>query len=105
MAASRPDLTHLIAGDGPLRDAAETEAERLGGGERTRFLGSRGDVADLLAASDVLLLASKTEGMPACVIEAGIAGLPVAAYALAGVPEAVVSGETGLLARRGTTPR
>jgi glycosyltransferase involved in cell wall biosynthesis len=44
-----------------------------------------------------MLLASKTEGMPACVIEAGIAGLPVAGYALAGVPEAVVSGDTGLL--------
>ena len=31
-----------------------------------------------------MLLASRTEGMPACVIEAGIAGLPVAGYALSG---------------------
>ena len=61
------------------------------------LLGARDDVPDLLAASDVLLLASRTEGMPACVIEAGIAGVPVAGYALSGVPEAVVSGETGLL--------
>jgi glycosyltransferase involved in cell wall biosynthesis len=97
VAASHPSLIHLIAGDGPLRAQAEAEARRLGVGDRTRFLGSRDDVPDLLAASDVLLLASRTEGMPACVIEAGIAGLPVAGYALAGVPEAVVSGDTGLL--------
>jgi glycosyltransferase involved in cell wall biosynthesis len=94
---SHPNLVHLIAGDGPLRARAEEEARRLGTWERTRFLGSRDDVPDLLAASDVLLLASRTEGMPACVIEAGIAGLPVAGYALSGVPEAVVSGDTGLL--------
>ena len=101
VAASFPDLVHVVAGDGPLRGAAEAAARRLDAWDRTRFLGSRDDVADLLAASDVLLLASKTEGMPACVIEAGIAGLPVAGYALAGVPEAVVSGETGLLVAPG----
>ncbi len=97
VAASYPKLVHVLAGDGPLRARAEAEAHRLGSWDRTRFLGSRDDVADLLAASDVLLMASRTEGMPACVIEAGIAGLPVAGYALAGVPEAVVSGDTGLL--------
>jgi glycosyltransferase involved in cell wall biosynthesis len=39
--------------------------------------------------------------MPACVIEAGMVGLPVAAYALSGVPEVVVDGETGRLASPG----
>lgn len=101
VAASSPDLVHLIVGDGPLRARSEARARHLGTSERTRFLGSRDDVADLLAASDVMLLASRTEGMPACVIEAGIAGLPVAGYALSGVPEAVVSGETGLLVSPG----
>jgi glycosyltransferase involved in cell wall biosynthesis len=59
------------------------------------MLGSRSDVADLLAASDALLLASRSEGMPGCVIEAGMAGLPVVSYAVAGVPEVVVDGMTG----------
>lgn len=97
VARAHPDLIHVIAGDGPMRAETEAEARRLGVAGRTRFLGSRDDVPDLLAASDVLLLASRTEGMPACVIEAGVAGVPVAGYAIAGVPEAVVSGQTGLL--------
>jgi glycosyltransferase involved in cell wall biosynthesis len=101
IAARHPGLVHVVAGDGPLRQQAEDRARRLGAAARTRFLGSRTDVADVLAASDVVLVASRTEGMPACVIEAGIAGVPVAGYALAGVPEAVADGETGLLVTPG----
>lgn len=101
VARTHPDVIHVIAGDGPLRAETEAEVRQLGTAERTRFLGSRDDVPDLLAASDVLLLASRTEGMPACVIEAGVAGVPVAGYAIAGVPEAVVSGATGLLSTPG----
>jgi glycosyltransferase involved in cell wall biosynthesis len=47
--------------------------------EESEFLGSRVDVADLLALCDVLVSSSRTEGMPAVVIEAGMAGRPVAA--------------------------
>lgn len=100
-AADHPGLVHLIAGDGPLRDRLAAEIKREGGADRLRMLGRRDDVGDLLAASDVLLLASRTEGMPACLIEAGMAGLPVAAYGLSGVPEIVVDGETGLLVSPG----
>jgi glycosyltransferase involved in cell wall biosynthesis len=42
--------------------------------------------------------------MPASVIEAGASGVPVVAYALSGVPEAVLDGETGLLVRPGDEP-
>lgn len=97
-AKDRPRLVHMIAGDGPLRRDVEAAVDGSGAGSAIRLLGPRDDVADLLAASDVLLLASKTEGMPACVIEAGVAGVPVVAYALSGVPEVVVDAETGLLA-------
>jgi glycosyltransferase involved in cell wall biosynthesis len=79
-------------------------AAESGVGERMRFLGSRADVADILVAGDVLLLASRgdgMEGMPAIAIEAGLAGLPVVAYSVAGVPEVVVDGTTGLLAPPG----
>jgi len=51
----------------------------------------------------VLLFASCSEGMPATVIEAGMVGLPVAGYAVAGVSEVVESGMTGLLAPAGDT--
>jgi glycosyltransferase involved in cell wall biosynthesis len=96
-----PDVVHLFVGDGPLRFRAERSARALGIQERTIFLGSREDVPDLLNASDVMLLASATEGMPGGAIEAGMMGLPVAAYALAGIPEAVIDGATGRLASPG----
>jgi glycosyltransferase involved in cell wall biosynthesis len=98
--AGRDDVLHLVAGDGPLRDELETAVRQRGLSGRVRLLGSRSDVADLLAAADVLLFASRAEGMegmPAIVIEAGMAGLPVAGYSVAGVTEVVETGETGLL--------
>jgi glycosyltransferase involved in cell wall biosynthesis len=98
--AGRADIVHLVAGDGPLRGDLEAAVRQRGLTGRVSLLGSRSDVADLLAAADVLLFASRPEGMegmPAIVIEAGMAGLPVAGYAVAGVPEVVENGETGLL--------
>jgi glycosyltransferase involved in cell wall biosynthesis len=97
----RPRAVHLFAGDGPLRADLEAAALACGLGPRVRVLGSRGDVGDLLTASDLMLFASRTEGMPASVIEAGVAGLPVAGVALTGVPEVVEDRVTGLLVAPG----
>ena len=96
-----PDAVHLVVGEGPLGRAVAAAAATLDPNGRTLLLGSREDVGDLLAASDVVLLASRSEGLPGCLMEAGMAGLPSAAYALAGVPEVVVDGQTGLLAPPG----
>jgi glycosyltransferase involved in cell wall biosynthesis len=90
-----PKAVYLLAGEGPMRAEIERWVESHGLAERIRVLGSRSDVADLLAASDLLLLASILEGMPGCLIEAGMAGVPVVAFAVAGVPEIVVDGRTG----------
>jgi glycosyltransferase involved in cell wall biosynthesis len=98
--ARQGDLVHLVAGDGPLRPALEATVHRRGLAGRVRLLGGRSDVPDLLAAADVLLFASRAEGMegmPAIVIEAGMAGLAVAGYEVAGVAEVVENGATGLL--------
>lgn len=95
---------HLVVGGGPLHDQVEAAVARHGNGDRVRLTGVRDDVADILQASDVLLFASRAggmEGMPATMIEAGMAGLPVAGYAVAGVSEVVIEGVTGLLARTG----
>jgi glycosyltransferase involved in cell wall biosynthesis len=98
------DAVHLIVGEGPLRPAVAEAAARLDPAGRTMLLGSRADVGDLLAASDVVLLASRTEGLPGCLIEAGVAGLASAAFDLAGVSEIVVDEATGLLAPPGDRP-
>ena len=68
-------VTLLIAGDGPERPALERLAQPLGA--RVRFLGQVDQVQRVLAAADVLLIPSDTEGQPAVAIEAGLSGLPV----------------------------
>jgi glycosyltransferase involved in cell wall biosynthesis len=103
--AERARAWHLMVGNGPLRGEVQAAVAGAGAADRTRLLAARDDVGDLLAASDVLLFASCSEGMPATVIEAGMVGLPVAGYAVAGVSEVVESGATGLLALPGDVER
>jgi glycosyltransferase involved in cell wall biosynthesis len=95
-----PRTTFLIAGDGELRETLRggDDARRLG--TQVRWLGMRPDVADLLAASDVVVLCSDNEGTPVSLIEAEAAGLPVVSTAVGGVPAVVLDGETGLLVDR-----
>jgi glycosyltransferase involved in cell wall biosynthesis len=91
----------LLVGDGPAEYAVRRLAYDLGIEDRVRFLGSRDDVAELMAASDVYVLASNWEGLPRSIIEALRAGLPVVATELAGTPELVTHGDNGYLVERG----
>ncbi len=77
----------VLAGDGPQRAELEQLAARVGVSDRIRFLGHRADVADLLAAADLLVLPSRWEGMPNAVLEAMASSLPVVATKAAGVVE------------------
>jgi glycosyltransferase involved in cell wall biosynthesis len=65
---------------------------------RVTFCGNRSDMAWLFRASDVVIHAGVVEGMPLGLLEAQACGKPVVAYRVAGVPEAVLDGSTGLLA-------
>ena len=96
-AAMLPDAIFIIAGDGPDRAALAAQAEAAGLADRVRFLGSRRDIPDLLAACDVFVLPSLIEGLPLSVLEAMAAARPVVATRVPGTDEAVVDGETGLL--------
>jgi len=87
----------LIAGDGPLRPQLESQVRSLGIEPGVTLLGERQDVADLLAACDVFVLSSDSEGMSNTIIEAMAAARPVVATNVGGNPELVVDGETGML--------
>jgi glycosyltransferase involved in cell wall biosynthesis len=86
-----------IAGDGPQRDELEGEIAALGLSDAVQLLGTRPDVGDLLAESDIFVLSSQSECLPMSVIEAMAAGLPVVASAVGGVPELVEHRRTGIL--------
>ena len=81
-----------IVGDGPERASLLRRAETTSVSDRIRFLGWRDDVPQLLAASHLLLLPSRWEGMPNVLLEAMAAGLPVVAAQVEGMHEVV--GET-----------
>lgn len=87
-------LRLLFVGDGPYRRHLE--------GRGAMLTGWRADVPEVLAASDIVVLASRFgEGCPNAVLEAMAAGKPVVAARSGGTPEVVVDGQTGLLFRPG----
>lgn len=94
---SHPDATLTLAGDGPARAGAEARAKALGIDKAVHFAGfmTQGQVADLLAHSDMLVLPSFAEGLPVVYMEALASRIPVVASRVAGVPELVEDGVTG----------
>lgn len=73
----------LIAGDGKHRSEYEHLAREAGEG-RVRFLGIRNDISDLMAASDVYVSSSLSEGLSNSIIEAMHSRLPVIATEVGG---------------------
>jgi glycosyltransferase involved in cell wall biosynthesis len=95
----REDVTVVWIGDGELRPRTEREIRRCGLERRFLLLGERSDVPALLPAFDVFALSSLYEGLPCALVEAMTCGIPVVATAVNSVPEIVIAGRTGLLAR------
>ncbi len=96
-----PKVRLVLVGEGPEEPAIRTLIADLGLEANVRLLGLRTDVPRLLAASDVCLLTSISEGIPLTLIEAMAAGLPVVSTNVGGAAEIVVERETGLLAPSG----
>jgi glycosyltransferase involved in cell wall biosynthesis len=88
VAAAFPDAVLVVAGrEGPAtpelrRLAAEGRVEG-----RSRFLGYRSDVADLMAAADVFALPSRAEGSPGALIESMALEVPTVASDIPSVRE------------------
>ena len=83
-----------------MRSSIKRSIYSLGLSNRVFLLGERNDVPSILASSDVFVLPSNWEGLPYTVIEAMMAGLPVVATSVGGVPELVEDGVTGFLVPR-----
>ncbi|MSX02653.1 MAG: glycosyltransferase [Actinobacteria bacterium] len=100
MAAALPQTTLHLAGEGTHRGELMAEAERLGITDQVIFHGhvSEEKKAELLRTSWVALTASSAEGWSLAVFEAGASGTPTAALAVGGLREAIIPGETGILA-------
>jgi glycosyltransferase involved in cell wall biosynthesis len=89
------DLRARIVGNGPLAPSLVEPAGAAG----IELLGSRPDIPDLLARSDIMVFPSRPtgEGMPGVLIEAGLSGIPVVATDVPGVRTVIADGETGVI--------
>jgi len=92
-----PNARALLVGHGLERARVEQDVRRLGLGRHVRLLGYREDIAALLKASDILVLASKHEGFGRALVEGMLAGLPVVGTDVVGIREVVQHERTGLL--------
>ncbi len=93
---SLPSCRFWLVGAGPL--AASLQAELAARPDPGLWLaGERQDIPALLAAADLALLTSRSEGLSNTVLEAMAAGLPVLAPDVGGNRELIRDGETGFL--------
>lgn len=92
-----PAVRYLFAGTGPQQPSLQEQAASAGLANRVSFLGTRRDVPEILAASDLFVLPSLSEVLPLALLEAMALAKPVVATCVGGVPDVVTPGETGWL--------
>ncbi|MGB9691044.1 MAG: glycosyltransferase family 4 protein [Candidatus Sumerlaeaceae bacterium] len=92
-----PNVKFLLLGSGSLQGTVEARLRAQGLFGSIVLAGFRSDVAECLAAADLAVQPSRSEGLGTAVLEASAIGLPVVATAVGGIPDIVVHGETGLL--------
>lgn len=97
IAPEHPLLHLAIAGRGDLGPALSEQARQRGIGHRVHLLGLRDDVPNVLAAADVVVHPSLSEGLPLALLEAMFAGKPIVASATGEIPVALHWGEAGVL--------
>ena len=97
---ARIDFAAVIAGTGPAFQDTVRLAESLNL-QDVQLLGNRDDVESVLAAFDIFVLSSRSEGLSNTIQEAMASGLPVVATNVGGADELVVEGQTGVLTPSG----
>src|SRR5262245_3788885 len=109
LARRRIEFVCDIIGDGPQRETLQAKIEQLDLSSRVNLLGSlsQGAVLKKLQAADIFALPSTTDAQgatdvfPTVILEAMASARPVVSTRLAGIPELVVDGETGMLISAG----
>jgi glycosyltransferase involved in cell wall biosynthesis len=93
---NHPETALVFVGSGALENKLRAQVELAGLAKHVTFLGTRRDVPDLLASSDLYVNSSIWEGLPYTVLEGMAAGLPVVATDVGDNARVVING-TGLV--------
>jgi glycosyltransferase involved in cell wall biosynthesis len=90
-----PGLRLALVGSGAEEPVLRDLAARLGVSRRVAFLGTRSDVSEIIAASDLFVLPSLNEGLSQALLEAMALRTPVVATNVGGTPDVLEPGRTG----------
>jgi glycosyltransferase involved in cell wall biosynthesis len=93
------DVALTVVGDGPSAGHLHARARRLGLADSVEWVGALGqdEIRERYASADVFCLPSFAEGVPVVLMEAMAMEVPVVATRLAGIPELIEDGTSGLL--------
>ena len=93
------DVQLMLIGSGPDEDGLRRRVTSLGLDQAVSFAGRRSEEDTLVAIgeADILVVTSLMEGLPIVLMEAMALGTAVIAPRLAGIPELIDDGRTGLL--------
>ena len=99
--AEVPQACFLLVGDGPERHNLDAQVLALKMTEHVRLPGYVKDITSVYAAFDGFVLSSNFDTFPLAILEAMVAGVPVVATQVGGVPEMIQHEVTGLLVPAG----
>jgi len=102
LTADGRDVSAVIAGDGPERPRLETLVATLGLASRIRFLGHVDDPWPIYAAVDLVVIPSRSEGLPNVLLEALAADVPVVATRVGAVPDVLAQPGSGIIVEPGS---
>lgn len=101
LANRHPNIHLAIAGRGELAETLAARAREHGIANRIHLLGLRSDIAAILAAADIFVLPSLSEGLPLALLEAMFAARPIVASDVGEVAVALGHGDAGVLVEAG----
>jgi len=91
------NLKFIIIGEGEKREDLEKEIQKNNLKNKIFLVGKIENASKYLKAFDIFLLSSVKEGLPFALLEAGLAGLPVIATEVGGIPEIIENNKSGIL--------
>jgi len=92
-----PEAKFAVAGDGPDSAALEALIDKLGIRASVRMLGRRTDMPSVYASLDIMVSASRREGLPIAILEGMASRRPLIATSVGEVPTLIRNGDTGIL--------
>jgi glycosyltransferase involved in cell wall biosynthesis len=95
--AQGPQARFVVVGEGPDRDKLNRLAAEFNLGDALRLLGRRDDMPGVYASLDIMVSASRQEGLPIAILEGMASARPIVATPVGEVPTVVIDDRTGVL--------